>query len=334
MKKFALCIKTPMTYNAGSKAVIDATNIAIDTGYEKMFYAFHIPILLKYRWLQPLNKLVNLLLCIYSSYRVSNSNMYFIQWPSPGKSTKILLKALIRKHAIIKILIHDLNDLRGIIYPEDEEIMYALFNAAETIIVHTDSMKNYLISKGVDANKLSVLYTFDYLTEDNVPERYLSKKVAFAGNLSKSTFLRSINYNDRDLFFYCYGANYSNNYSGIVYKGKFLPDNVSQIEGSWGLVWDGNSTNSCTGEFGEYLKYNSPHKVSLYIVAELPIIIWKEQALANYVVERNIGIVISSIAEIPDKLSEISEAMYIEMRNNIKKEANILKKGNNLKRFI
>lgn len=334
MKKYALCVRTPMTYNAGSKAVIDATDIAISAGYKKMYFACVVPVLSKFKWLQFLNKLLNLLLCIILILRISKSNIYFLQWPSPGKSTKVLFNAIIRKHARFVVLVHDLNDLRGMIYPEDEKIMYSLFNAAETIIVHTDSMKEYLVSKGVEEKKLRVLYTFDYLTNDVVAERTYSKIVAFAGNLSKSTFLKNVTIVGKDFKLYCYGANYNNNYSGIVYKGKFSPNNVSQIEGSWGLVWDGISSETCTGEFGDYLKYNSPHKVSLYIVAELPIIIWKEQALAKYVTERNLGIIISSIDEIPVKLSKITESMYNEMKNNVKAEAEVLRTGAHLRRFL
>lgn len=334
MKKYALCVRTPLTYNAGSKAVIDATNIAVRTGYKKMYYACIIPALSKTKWSRYLIKFINLILCVISSFRISKSNSYFLQWPFPGKNAKILFRALIRKRVRFTILIHDLNDLRGMVYPEDVKIMYSLFDAAEVLIVHTDSMKEYLVAKGVDAEKLRILYTFDYLTDDIVADRTYSKIVTFAGNLSKSSFLKDIPKNINDLKFYCYGADYNDNYSGIVYKGKFTPNNISHIEGSWGLVWDGTSTETCTGEFGDYLKYNSPHKVSLYIVAELPIIIWKEQALSRYITERNIGITISSIDEISEKLSNISEAMYLEMKNNIKVEAEALRSGNHLKRFI
>ena len=334
MKKYALCVKTPMTYNAGSKAVIDATDIAISAGYKKMHFACVIPALTKFMWSKYLIKVINFILCVFSSIRISKSNIYFLQWPFPGKNAKILFRALISKHARFTILIHDLNDLRGMIYPEDMRIMYALFNAAETVIVHTDSMKEYLVSKGVDTRKIRILYTFDYLTNDVVPERAYSKIIVFAGNLSKSTFLKDISMDDTNIEFYCYGANNNENYSSIVYKGKFTPNNVSQLKGSWGLVWDGISTETCTGEFGDYLKYNSPHKVSLYIVAELPLIIWKEQALADYIVEKNIGITVSSIDEIPEKLSQISEPMYQEMKKNIRSEADILRNGGHLRCFL
>ena len=50
-----------------------------------------------------------------------------------------------------------------------------------------------------------------------------------------------------------------------TYKGKFSPENISFIEGNWGLVWDGDQLETCHGKLGEYLRINSSHKISLYI---------------------------------------------------------------------
>ena len=50
------------------------------------------------------------------------------------------------------------------------------------------------------------------------------------------------------------------------------------MEGSFGLVWDGISVETCAGVYGEYLKVNNPHKTSLYLASGIPVIIWKEAA--------------------------------------------------------
>mgnify|MGYP007079152982 FL=1 len=57
---------------------------------------------------------------------------------------------------------------------------------------------------------------------------------------------------------------------------------IATAEGDFGLVWDGFSVDACTGNFGEYLKYNNPHKTSLYIRCELPVIIWDQAALSDF----------------------------------------------------
>ena len=45
------------------------------------------------------------------------------------------------------------------------------------------------------------------------------------------------------------------------YKGVFKPDIIGHLEGSWGLVWDGDSTETRSGTWGSYLK-NSLHLIN------------------------------------------------------------------------
>ena len=191
-------------------------------------------------------------------------------------------------------------------------------------------MKQQLIKQGVPDSKLSILTTFDYLTDDKFCRRTYSNNVVYAGNLKKSTFLQKI---PRDCFginFNCYGLPTGIIPEYLTYKGSFSPDNVSVIEGSWGLVWDGDSNTTCSGSYGEYLKINSPHKTSLYIVAGLPIIIWKYAALAQYVVRNNLGITIESLDDIPNAIANISNEAYQSMLMALEKEAEILKSGGHL----
>ena len=129
----------------------------------------------------------------------------------------------------------------------------------------------------------------------------------------------------------CYGAECPHLPAGLTYKCKFHPDNVSVLEGSWGLVWDGDSVDGCTGAMGEYLRYNASHKLSLYIVAELPVIVWKESAVAKYVEERGIGICVGSLREIRGRIDGMSDEEYGQMIVNIRKEAAELKRGAHLR---
>ena len=160
--------------------------------------------------------------------------------------------------------------------------------------------------------------------------------VVYAGNLKKSTFLKSIP-DDIGITINCYGRAISriNEFSkSIVYKTSFQPENVSILDGSWGLVWDGLSLDTCVGDFGDYLKYNSPHKLSLYIVSELPLIVWESSALSSYVKEKGIGITISSIKEIKERISIITDEEYDRILRNVKKESEILRSGGHLIAFL
>jgi hypothetical protein len=118
---------------------------------------------------------------------------------------------------------------------------------------------------------------------------------------------------------------YGNNYSGekndyMHYNGSFPPDEVvKRLDGDFGLVWDGDSPESCNGVFGNYLRYNCPYKCAMYIAAQLPVIIWKQAAMADFVVENGIGFTVDSIEDIDSVLSELSDGEYEHMLRNLRK---------------
>ena len=104
----------------------------------------------------------------------------------------------------------------------------------------------------------------------------------------------------------------------FVYKGFVRSDDlIATAQGDFGLVWDGFSVDACTGDFGEYLKYNNPHKTSLYIRCELPVIIWDQAALAAFVRNNGIGICVASLAELDSVLEGLTSEQYAVMKRNV-----------------
>lgn len=311
--------------HAGYKAVKDASAILSRHGYKPIvFYNKYgdgfIP------------RLIRFVSWSFLLLKLRKEETVFILWPYYRiHPLSRLLDILQKKKSNLQILIHDLNSLREY---GDSSLEMKFFMLAQLLIVHTDAMKNHLVSLGIEESKIKVLTSFDYLTDD-IPAspRTNSAIVAFAGNLSKSTFLSRISDENVPLKMNCYGRQIPLN-SPIVYKGTFQPENVSVLKGSWGLVWDGISLDGCVGDFGEYLKYNSPHKLSLYIVAGLPLIVWTKSALARYVVENHLGITVDSIREIPDKLSGVSDEEYQDMLSCVEKESALLKSGSHLSSII
>lgn len=102
-----------------------------------------------------------------------------------------------------------------------------------------------------------------------------------------------------------------------IYNGSFDPDElIEHINGTYGLVWDGNSGYDCTGNYGCYLRYNNPHKASLYIAAGLPIVVWSKSALAELVKEKGLGVCIDSLREL-SALPCPSSDLYITMKENV-----------------
>ena len=118
-----------------------------------------------------------------------------------------------------------------------------------------------------------------------------------------------------DVDFHLYGPNYTGGESEHKrYYGSFPPSELpAKLEGDFGLVWDGSSVDTCAGVYGEYLRVNNPHKTSLYLASGIPVIIWKEAALAEFVEAQGVGITISSLQELHTRLERLSKDEYEQM---------------------
>lgn len=220
-------------------------------------------------------------------------------------------------------LIHDLGSFRSKRLTIPQEI--ARLNHSDSIIVHSEPMKNWLIEKGIKA-KLQVLEVFDYLSEkkpssDQHMAPGKSYRVVFAGVLASC-------HND---FLYKM-ANASRSYDLVLYGGEFEPerlnaevdykgfvssdDLIATAEGEFGIVWYGPTLEGGGGPLGEYLQYNAPHKMSLYLRCGLPIIIWSKAGLSSFVEKNNIGICVSSLEELEGVFTRMSAEQYAQMKRN------------------
>ena len=129
-----------------------------------------------------------------------------------------------------------------------------------------------------------------------------------------------------------YGSNPAKSYkSGVIYKGQFSPnDLLKHLDQDFGLVWDGNSIETCDGRYGNYLRYNNPHKASLYLSMGIPVIIWKEAALAKFISKNNLGITIDSLNNLDKVLDQITENEYKTMKSNVLRISEKLRNGSNI----
>jgi len=72
------------------------------------------------------------------------------------------------------------------------------------------------------------------------------------------------------------------------------------------------------GSLGHYMQYISHHKISLYILAGLPIIISQTAGAAPLVRQYQIGICVDSLEEIDQRINAISTSQYEQMIGNMK----------------
>ena len=133
-----------------------------------------------------------------------------------------------------------------------------------------------------------------------------------------------------------YGPNKAATYpKNITHYGSFPPDELpAKLTQNFGLVWDGTSIERCDGSFGNYLKYNDPHKTSLYLSSGLPVIIWKEAALADFIVKNQVGLAVDNLAQLDEILNELTPEEYYQMCQNVAKVAHKMRTGAYLKEAV
>ena len=108
--------------------------------------------------------------------------------------------------------------------------------------------------------------------------------------------------------FNLYGVDFEDDgRENIHYIGAFDPEELTQkMQGSFGLVWDGTTCDTCDGLSGSYLKINNPHKFSLYLSSGLPVIVWDQAAIADFVKKENVGLPQADRRQLHEKGSDQS----------------------------
>lgn len=264
-----------------------------------------------------------------------------IQYPITYPHLSYIFYSLLRfKQCRVINVVHDIECLRYNSRWKKTELK--VLNATDILLVHTPSMKDKLQRLGVKV-PMYVMELFDYYTSD-APKSTDSlldckKVIAFAGNLMKSVFITKLQQSiiPSDLIYRFYGlkGNWNDEANTQTeYCCAFSPNNVNVIQAGWGLVWDGDDIDSCTGVLGEYLRYNASHKASLYLASGMPLIVWNESALAHYVETNKIGISVSSLNELPMIISSISDEEYQILTKNVAVVSSRIRNGEFLKSII
>lgn len=281
---------------------------------------------------------------------IKNGDTLVLQFPVINHTLLFngIVKQLKKRGVTIYAFIHDLEILR-----RSKDSNYSVVTSwrmkreeldelkeFDGIVVHNIKMKEYMESTlEINGDKMIVLNIFDYMLPDNFEvkesvDNYRSCIVA--GNLDKrkSGYVYGLPESPE---FELYGVNYGGDHprSNVHYHGSFMPDDLPfHLVGGFGLVWDGDSADTCTGAWGEYLRFNNPHKTSLYLACGIPVMIWEEAALADYVLKENVGITIKSLSDINKAVNEITPKQYSLIKNNAAWTSNELRSGCNTKRVL
>lgn len=264
--------------------------------------------------------------------KIRKGDEVLFHFPLQAKMYQFFLAVLKWRGIATMALIIDIDGLK-----DKNEILLqeeiAVLKNFKWLIAHNQSMKHFLLQYLPGAS-IVCINLFDYPFNDQSSERRLSNNICIATNLAETRYLYGLN-RLKDVFINLYGDEYEvatqKDETHISYKGVLSPDMAPEkLEGSFGLVWEGESIEECD----PYLKYNNPHKLSMYLVAGLPVIVWEDSAIADFVRDNGLGFTIKSLAEMPGKISALSNAEYNLMCHHVQSIAEKVSKGFFLKKVI
>ena len=251
-------------------------------------------------------------------------DVLFLQYPMK-KFYKIACTFAYWKGAKVVTVIHDLGAFRRHKLTAEQE--NRRLDKTDFLICHNKTMADYLRRHGFKGG-IHCLDIFDYLSPypvKNDEQKVFDNnqlKVVYAGNLGmwRNEFLYHLNgvVNNWTLDLYGKGFDLAKNTcKKLIYHGFIDSDDfIKHVYADFGLVWDGASVDECNGAWGEYLKINNPHKTSFYLRAGIPVIVWSKAAMAPFVRENKVGIVIDSIRDLDKCLASISAEEYKVMHDN------------------
>lgn len=249
------------------------------------------------------------------------------------------------KRVALHGLIHDLHALRLGEPPGRELAILRLFDG---LIAHNSAMSQWLRTAGY-RGELVDLQLFDYLLAPHTPDRHWHRaslgqgalQVLCAGNLShaKAGYIYDPCLSQvRDVEISLFGAFFEPermSLSPVRYRGTFNPGTPELDQRyHFGLVWDGESAQGVAGHFGHYMRYNNPHKLSLYAALGLPVVVWQESAIARFVLAEGVGVAVHDLREIGDMRARVSDVDYVRMTRGMERLRQKVTSGHYLARAL
>ncbi len=258
-------------------------------------------------------------------------------YPKVSRLAIPFLRDMKKKGVQLIFLLHDLDSLRGVEGNGERQFL----DTADVLIAHNQVMAEHLCEDGYGDKDIRTLGMFDYLMDGEPTACNTGDpcEVVVAGNLmrDKAGYVYRLDQLDSKVRFRLYGPNHQDGapQAGVKYCGQYPPEQLPQVlRGGFGLVWDGDQVESCSGVFGHYLKYNNPHKTSLYLACGLPVIVWDQSAIADYVVEHHLGIAVRSLEELPRRLQHMSREEYAALCQGAADMGERLRRGDMLCRAL
>ncbi|MGZ8523302.1 MAG: hypothetical protein ACXWV1_02680 [Chitinophagaceae bacterium] len=320
-------------YSHGGIGYADAETILEKEGFLPVAFPCHVQFSIK-------AKLVRLFFLMKTFFSIRGKAIVVFIFPAYAGMTKLLLW-LLRLKPGIRIICF-IGDIDGIKDGDKEKLdsEIKLLNHYRYFIVHNAAMQQW-VQQHIPGAKTAAINFFDFLARPFEGSRSISGTVVFAGNLGKSLFLEKLGELEQSspaIRFVLYGPGCTGlmrSQKNADWLGVEEPHQLPlKLDGSFGLLWDGDSINEPGGSLGDYMRYISHHKASLYILGGLPLIVPATAGTAPLVESYKIGFTIKSLYEIEDKIRKITSEEYQQMKKNMQPLAEKISKGGCIKEAL
>lgn len=300
-------------YNASSKARKDVSYFVHQFGFKTLIKNDK-----SQKRYGKIAKAIKALQVFAKVFTLNKNDVLFIQ------TSHLLLKPILRIKKIRKFkVIYLIHDIFSLLYNTEQSIRehhneikrdINLLNGCDCVIAHNQFMIDRLRKLDCKTSLVS-LGIFDYACSIPAKKRTWDKnniEIAFAGNITKSQFLNQLDKNNPSFQVNVYGTPQPH-FQHLKYKGCVDADLLPNvIEGHFGLIWEGDYEANLENNYNQI---NNPHKLSMYIIAGLPIIALKDSAAGNFIENEKIGFTVTSLDQIYDKIESMNENQYMNMTN-------------------
>lgn len=271
---------------------------------------------------------------------IGKGDVVLLQYPMKIFYDGICAIAKRRGARVISLLI-DLAAFREKEITPEQEI--EKLNKSDVVLTHNLNMRRWLERHGC-TSKLIDYEIMDYIHGDSgKPHRVADRNYSlfYVGNLTVEAngFLYELARLMPHRQIYLYGKKIEDesvtSLPNVHFEGMAVDTELMQNhKGDFGISWYGTGIDTGIGKYGEYMNVNNPHKVSLYMRCNAPVVLWHKAGRAEFIEREGLGISVDSLTELDQKLSALSEEDYDRMLANVERVNHKIKHGIFLKEAI
>ncbi|MBO9201675.1 MULTISPECIES: hypothetical protein [Niastella] len=307
---------------------VDGEKIFVSRGYRPIDFPGRMDFSIQ-------SKLKRFLYLIRLFFSLSSRDLVVFQFPLYAKIHQLLITLLSIKGAQIICVIQDMEGWRDDNRQLFEKEKKAL-RRIRLFVAHNERMQQWLQTL-VPKATIECFQFHDFLTTPVCKNRSKQNHIVIAGDLAKTTFIEKLGQLPR-LSFSVYGEGYPVKNTvpdNVTFKGVYPPyELVHHVQGSFGLVWYGEAIDSFDGIYSSYLTVITPHKLSLYILAGIPVIVPATSASAILVKQYGIGYSIEKLSEMEEMIRNTSDQEYQAMVENMRPLAMQISQGHFLTKAL